>query len=86
MGWRDDSNNHGCPCHGCNDRHMGCHGENGNCPHGYIAWAEGRREKREAEYRERQSQETISHSAVRKMWIKSRWRNQQPVRRSGKEH
>lgn len=29
-----------CPCRGCTDRvaDPNCHGENGNCPHGYLEW------------------------------------------------
>ena len=75
----------GNPCHGCKDRHIGCHGANGQCPNGYQEWAAKRRAEREEEYRRRESQETISYAAKKKMWIRARYCNQQPVRRSGKE-
>ena len=72
-----------CPCEGCTEpkRHIGCHA---TCPE-YVPWAEERRRRSEEEFKRRQSGGTISHSAIRKMWIRSRWQNQQPVRRSGKE-
>lgn len=68
-----------CPCNGCKERDAACHGK---CER-YLGWSGKLRERREAEFKERQSKETVSHSAIRKMWIKSRWRNQQPIRRSG---
>ena len=76
--WRGNNNNK-CPCYQCEDRRTGCHGE---CER-YAVWRKGMDEKKEAELNAKSANGIISETAVRKMWRKQRYMNQQPIRRSG---
>lgn len=76
--WKGSHNN-GCPCYECVERRIGCHGE---CAQ-YGEWRKAMDEKREAELSSRVANGTISETAMRQIWRKQRYINQQPFRRSG---
>ena len=53
------------PCHGCEDRHIGCHGE---CEK-YMAWAEDRQKVLNAEAEHKQMNE-LYYSRFQNAWRK----------------
>lgn len=71
-------NNSGCPCQGCGDRDVGCHSE---CEK-YKVWRKKMDEKQIAEYQKKQARNTMSSTAVRKMWRDLRYQRQQKIRRA----
>lgn len=66
-GWNRDRDT-GCPCKGCECRSVGCHG---GCER-YGAWRKELDEKNHAEREYRRSRNTISETAIRKMWREQR--------------
>lgn len=75
------ANNQDCPCAECPDREIGCHGK---CEK-YKAWREKLNEIRAEDYKRREGYKTVSDTAVRQMWRKLRWQNNQTRRRSDRE-
>lgn len=71
----------GCPCHECDERHVGCHGE---C-RPYLEWTEKRKKEAEARYAQRESSMTMNRQQLKKYWRNSRYGKQAYGNRIRKE-
>ena len=68
-----------CPCWQCKERTEACHGK---CER-YGEWFARIQKAKEAERKD--NVETISDSALRKIWRRQRWQSKQPVSRPDKD-
>ena len=65
-----------CPCKGCPDRYSGCHAK---CTDRYIPWKIAIESINEKERENRRSRDTMSETVKRRIWKKSRYKNQYRV-------